>query len=240
MGRRPAERRPRAARRRRVVAVAALCAGLAVGGWSLARSSLFQLSRIDVVGLRILAPDAVIRASGLRVGQSMLGLDLDEVERRIVAGLPQVRWTSAGRDGATHVRIVVEERVPVLEARSPAGRWLLDRDGRVVGRARRSGALPVVRVAGRPDLPAGAAEAVRAIWRALPRAMAADVAWFEAPSLGDLRFRLKGTLVVFGRPERIREKLDALVLVARRVAAEGRRLLRVDVRAPGRPAARVA
>ena len=53
------------------------------------------------------------------------------------------------------------------------------------------------------------------------------------------RFRLGDALVIFGGPELATEKVRALNAVRRSVRADGRRLIRVDLRAPNRPAATI-
>lgn len=234
-GRGRRRRRPNVRRRRRVLALLVLT-GLAAGGWQLARSSLFHLSRIDVVGAHMVARQAVLDASGLRVGQSALGLDLAAVERR-VARLPEVRRVRAERKGTAHVRITIEERTPAVVGAGPSGRWLLDRDGRVLGPAPDETALPVVRMSA-GALPPGAAGAVAAIWDSMADPVRARVRWFAAPSVADISFRLGDVAVVFGRAERVAEKIEAVLAVERRLAAEGRAPARIDVRSPRRPAAR--
>lgn len=226
--------------RRRLLVVAMVVAVVAVGGWKLTRSSLFELSGIDVVGARDVARERIVGASGLRLGQNMLGLNLDEVEQRIVALVPEVRSARAERDGTTHVRILVEARTPAVVTVGPTGRWLVDRDGRIIGPATDPRtALPVVRVASGATPVAGGAGAIADIWRAMRKDLASRVAWFDVPSLDEITFELGAATILFGGPGRVREKLEAIDLVMRRVAAEGKTLLRLDVRVPSRPAARV-
>jgi hypothetical protein len=69
--------------------------------------------------------------------------------------------------------------------------------------------------------------------------LAARVAWFDVPSLDAITFEIGAATILFGGPDRVREKLEAIDVVSRRVAAEGKTLLRLDVRVPSRPAARV-
>src|SRR2546426_10886338 len=99
-------RRPSRVWRR--VPIALTIVGLSTAALILARSSLFHVSRIDVLGAHMVSKDDVLRASGLHIGESILGLDLRAAERE-VAKLPQVEAVHARRRGATHVQILIEE-----------------------------------------------------------------------------------------------------------------------------------
>jgi cell division septal protein FtsQ len=241
MARRRGSRRRLRRRRARAVLILALVAATGYGGWQLAKSSLFQLSGVRVVGARRVSARDVMAASGLRIGQTMLGLDLGAVGRAVESALPDVRRARAMRDGATHLRIVIRERMPALLIHSPAGGWLADDAGHLIGRAPPGlRSLPVVRLPFLGEIDPEAAQALASIWDAMDPGMRLDALWFEIHSPSDIRFRLARTAVLFGGPGEVIDKIAALKLVRARVASQGRRLVRIDLTVPSRPAARVA
>jgi cell division septal protein FtsQ len=210
------------------------------GGWRLTGSSLFHLSGIAVAGARTLSTSQVIAASGLRIGQPMLGLDLTRVADRVEQRLPELRSVHIDREGSTHVRIVVVERSAALVLATPAGRWALDDAGHVIGPAGSGAGLPVVQAAALEQLPSPAANAVHSVWDSMDRATRAQVSGFQVSPQGDVSFALGGAAVTFGGADRIADKLVALLLVQRRVHQEGKVLYAIDVRAPDRPSARTS
>lgn len=241
--RRLAVRRSRRRHRRRVALGVLLAAALVAGGVTVSRSLLFDLSRIQVVGTSALAPADVVGASGLTVGQSVLGLDLDAIAARIEE-LPGVREARVEREGSLGVRITVIERAPAVQVRTGERRWFLDADGQPVTGIRPDTAIPVIRVARAPGvgavIPRGATAAVLEVWEALPERIRDEVHTFTLGEQGALRARIGRADVVFGSTARLDEKITALGLVLDRVEQEGRRLIALDLRAPERPAARIA
>lgn len=248
-GRRGAAEARRFRRRRRIIAALVL-GGMLAGGWGLARSPLFALSSIEVAGAQLVPAEQIIAASGLRPGQSVLGIDGRAVAERLGA-MGHVREARVERVGLSSVRIVVSERRPVLRVDTEGGRFFVDQDGIPIEAAVPADSLPVLRMPG-AGLPVAAvvgeegmaglaaAGAVARLWRALPADLRSDIRWFEASSPASIRFRWGEVDVLFGDGGQARLKVEALRLVARRVASDGERLLRVDVRAPRRPAAAIA
>ncbi|HVL33143.1 MAG TPA: FtsQ-type POTRA domain-containing protein [Actinomycetota bacterium] len=244
LGRR-ARKAARRRRRVRAAGISLLLAGIAAGGWQLTRTSMFDLSRITVVGARSVAPAEVISASGVRVGDNALSVDLADVARR-VRELSFVRDVRVEREGAAGLRIVVIERVPVAEVRSGAGRWLVDEDGYRVAAARPKKKVPVIRVAvgerastdASVSVP-GAVRNVLLVWNRLDDDARRRAAWFLASPQGEITIQLGRTRVYFGRAEAIADKLLALELLHRRAAERGQELRTADVRSPTHPAARM-
>lgn len=141
-------------RRRRTIVAVLLLATISVGGWAFARSSFFALSRIEVRGVRTLTAEDVIRASGLRIGQSVLTLDGDAVEARL-RGLALIRRAGVRREAASVVVITIVERTPALEVRMPDARYFVDDDGRrFQGRPAPGARVPLLRVLPPPPRPA--------------------------------------------------------------------------------------
>ncbi|MFN2613686.1 MAG: cell division protein FtsQ/DivIB [Actinomycetota bacterium] len=232
-------RRSRNRKRLPVRAIIALVviAGAAFGAYQLTGSRLFALSGIDVVGAS--AKDAVIAASGLHPGQSVMHLDLDAVASRIEA-LPDVASARVERVGSVRVRITVVERVAALELSSGARQWFVDGDGIPVD-APPTRRVPVVRAPAFDEnkIAPEFVGSVLSLWRALPAELRARIDAFE-PDESGIAFTLSnGTRVLLGGPNRLQDKLEALDAVSARVVRAGKRLLSVDLRAPNHPTARL-
>lgn len=256
---RPSERRRvarAAARRRRTGIGFAVLLTLLVGGWELSKSSLFAVSRVEVVGTKLVAPGKVVDASGLRVGQSVLWVRPEVVASRIRA-LDLVRDVVVRRVGVSVIRIEVSERAAALEVRMAAGRWYFDQDGREISLARPPGGhLPVVIMAAPPaappgadsaepspsvpTLPPGVAAAIVEIWGKIPSWLSSGVRFFSAPSADAISFRWSKTEVFFAGTDRVDEKVAALRAIVDAAKRQHRALRRVDLRAPAHPAAVIA
>lgn len=235
-------RRARQRRRRRVTVTFVMLSLLAAGGWMLARSSLFALERIDVVGNRSLSRTEVLRASGIRPGANMLSLDLEAVERRVSA-LALVRTVDVTKPEPSRVRITVTERTPAFVLETIAGFTYLDADAVVIGDAPGTvGSLPTIRALRHPVEAAGervlgvdVANAI-AILRALSAQLTKGPMIVEAAGGGYSIYH--GPLTVrFGGFERVPQKISAIRMVLDRAKAARERLAVVDVRSPSRPAA---
>jgi len=242
--RRKEVRRQTRKRRRRVTFATVTLIALATGGWFMARSSLFALEGIEVTGTKLLTPAEVVQASGLRPGQSMLGLHTDRVRARIAA-LPLVRSVSVRRVPTSRVRISVVERVPSFVLETIEGRWLMDADGVVLGQADGAASLPTIEVGDPLSADTGdrlEAQDVRdamALWDALPRSMRISGSVISSTSDAGLSLIRTGSTIVFGSVDRLGEKLGAVRLVFDRVRRLGRTVVRLDVRSPERPAAKL-
>jgi cell division protein FtsQ len=253
-GRPPADRRiadrrkailaARVRRRRRVLGWALATLALAVGVAYLIRTPLFGLSAVRVDGVRAVSRAEVLAASGVRVGEPYLGLDLDAIRGR-VAALPRVAAVRVARDYPSSLRITVTERPAVASVSAGSVYWLVAADGTVLDAAgRRPRDLPYVASVPLPDgvgpgtrLPPGneLANALAALGGMAPR-LEAQVAGVNARSLDSLEFTLKdGTRVLYGLAVDQPAKDAAVLLVRRTLKREGREAQRIDVRNPSTP-----
>jgi cell division protein FtsQ len=253
-GRPPADRRiadrrkailaARVRRRRRVLGWALAILALAVGVAYLIRTPLFGLSAVRVDGVRAVSRAEVLAASGVRVGEPYLGLDLDAIRGR-VAALPRVAAVWVARDYPSSLRITVTERPAVASVSAGSVYWLVAADGTVLDAAgRRPRDLPYVASVPLPDgvgpgtrLPPGneLANALAALGGMAPR-LKAQVAGVNARSLDSLEFTLKdGTRVLYGLAADQPAKDAAVLLVRRTLKREGREAQRIDVRNPSMP-----
>ena len=246
VSRRREVRRGNARRRRRVTFSVATLLVLAIGGWTLARSSLFGLDSIEVAGTRLLTRAQILQASGLRVGQNMLSVHADDVRERIQR-LPLVRRVRVARPSPSRLRIVVEERAPSFVLQTLEGRWYLDDDATLLEETVTSGrALPTIQIDTDFDADPGdrvrarALQAAVSLWSKLPDVLRAGAPAIDATSLAGLTLVRNGMTVRFGTLDRLDEKLTAMRLVLDRVRKAGERVLSLDLRSPARPAAKIA
>jgi cell division protein FtsQ len=237
-------------RRRRLQVLGALLAvGLAAGLVRLARSPLFGLTSIQVEGVAALSRDQVIAASGVRLGEPYLAIDLGAVERRLES-LPRVAQATAVRAYPSGLKLIIRERQPT--AALPAGRgrgspgyWLVAADGTVLAQVlRRPVGLPDVRDVPLPPgihpgtrLPPGnpLANALTALDHLTP-ALRQQVAAVTARSIDSLELQLRdGTRVLYGLADLQAAKDAAVLLLQQQLRARGQRAAQLDVRNPATP-----
>ncbi len=239
-------RRGNARRRRRVTFSVTTLLLLAIGGWILARSSLFGLDSIEVSGTHLLSRAQILQASGLRVGQNMLSVHADDVRARI-RQLPLVRTARVARPSPSRLLITIEERAPSFVLQTLEGRWYLDDQATLLEEAVTTGrALPTIQID--TDLDADPGDRVRAralqaavsLWDSLPAALRDGAPAIDATSLAGLTLVRNGMTVRFGTLDRIDEKLEAMRLVLDRVRKAGDHVVSLDLRSPARPAAQIA
>lgn len=105
-------------RRLRLVLGLAAVASLAVGVIAFINSSMFDVDEIGVVGNERAATGAIVEASGIRVGQGLLEVDLDAATRSVEL-VPWVGTAALSRSWTGKIEIAVVERPP--SAVIPAG-----------------------------------------------------------------------------------------------------------------------
>lgn len=203
------------------------------------RSSLVALAEIDVHGTDRLDPDVVREATELELGTSTLRLPLDDARANVEA-LPLVASATVQRSDPLTVVVEVVERVPVAVVSRGSDAVLVDDEGIVVARGReaglarirlRTGALPEP---GEPLRREPAAANAHTALSELPGAVRSRVEVYVAHAPDELALRLTdGTLVRFGRADRVDEKARALGAILEDL--QGREVAEIDVRAPSRP-----
>jgi cell division protein FtsQ len=247
--RRIAERRKaiiaaRVRRRRRILGWSLAAIALAAGVAYLVRTPLFGLSEVRVQGTGALDRAEVLAASGVRLGEPYLGLDLAAIRGR-VAALPRVAAVRVDREYPSSLRITVTERPPVASVSAGGAYWLVAADGTVLDAAGgRPPGLPYV--AGVP-LPAGLRAGTRLPpGNELANALTAlggmrtelkrQVVGVRARTLDSLEFTLRdGTRVLYGLAVDQPAKDAAVLLVQRELRRAGREGQRIDVRNPSTP-----
>lgn len=239
-------RREEGRRRFRVLIGVSAVAAVGLGGWASANSPLLDLDRVVVIDVVHTDPVNARFASGLRLGQRLLDVDLGTAVRGLET-LPWVERATVWKRWPGEVRIQVVERRPVAFTVSGAGNAaLVDGTGRVLewvdvpppGLGALTG-LPPAGPAGSTLAPEGVAALTVAV--ALPAELRARTSGV-APAAGgrgevDIRLRpdersAEG-VVRLGPPEDLERKFDAIRTVLARV--DLRDLAVLDVRRPDSP-----
>lgn len=241
-------RRPRTGHPRRLVA-AAIVASIAVGGFAVSRSSWFHVRRIEVSGAGHLSRAEVLEIAGISKTSNAVWLDEASAERRLLSHA----WVAEADVEVVlpvTVRVAVVERTPIASASDGSREVLLSGDGSslaVGGTAGpRPGAphgLPLIEllaarsVDGTPPNPVAAARALGAMSPELRD----DVKNVTVQLDGTLVLTMRaGPIVWFGGPTQIVAKARAIERMLLWAEAEGERILRLSVVAPGAPAAILA
>ena len=243
-------RRAEGRRRLRVLLIGAgtvLAAGAIFGALN---SPLFALRRVVLIGNRHTPRSQVLRAAGLRPGQTLMIDAVNARAVRAVDALPWVQSVSFVRRWPWSVVVRVHERSPaaVVAAGGAGTVDVIDQTGRVleVVPAQSAPALPVVTGAigaapgqdVKPAAPVGGSqlhELLRAA-AATPRVLARDHLRFAYASGQGLvaDWRPAGAEVVLGSASELRFKLEVLAELASRVNLSSYSL--VDLTVPDRPA----
>ena len=147
------------------------------------------------------------------------------------------------REGSLGVKIIIVERTAALEVQTGDGNTFLDQHGVLIGASQIGPDVPTVKLPLSMNITEFTQDDennVLAIWGKMPAAMRAQLASFELLTDHSVSIHLGTTLVIFGTADQIDRKLLAIRLVSARVAADHKRLVRIDVRAPDHPAARIS
>lgn len=244
----PATLRRRAQRRRiivarlRLIAVAAVIAGVAVVIHVFPRMSVFEIRGIAVEGTSAV-PDLLIRRriDPVLRGETIFTVDTERV-RTEVEQLPFVHSVRVDRHLPDGISIHIVEYQPLALGVSDSGSWLVARDGRVLTRSRLTdwlGRVPIVRLE-HAHVAAGdrvGGEPALRLLRVIPPSFPGSFRSVEIGSHGVIAQIPDGPEVRFGQPDDFDEKL----LVAERLLTMyGRERLGsityIDVSVPARPA----
>ncbi len=114
-------------------------------GWaayqSLVRAEVFQIAGVDVHGVRQISEGEIKDMAAGFTGQNIFRVDLHEAARQARAH-PWVKDVRIERRLPNRISMVFTERSPAAVLETGAGRFLVDDEGVVVGKAAREGALP--------------------------------------------------------------------------------------------------
>jgi cell division septal protein FtsQ len=210
-----------------IVLAGALTAGFAAiaAPEFMQRLEYFRVRRVEITGLRYLAPAKVIAALGLESNATVFD-DLAGAGRRLAA-LPGVISAEVERRLPGTLEIQVVEAVPVALTPRSGGLALLDSSGNV---------LPFDPAVSAPDLPL-AATADRRIARVLARVQEHDPLMFARVRTAwrvrdDVLVDVDGRRFWFG-PAVTAEDIRAVMAVAQDLARQGRSYQELDGRYAG-------
>ena len=189
------------------------------------RLDFFRIRRVEITGLRYLAPTKVIAALDLETEATVFdNLAAASVRLR---GLPGVATAVVRRRLPGTLEIVLVEAIPVALTPRTGGMALLDSSGTV---------LPFDPAVSAPDLPV-AATADRKVARVLARVQAHDPALFARVRTAwrvrdDVLLDVDGRRLWFG-PAVTAEDIRAVMAVAQDLARQGRTYEELDGRYAG-------
>ncbi|MGH8933243.1 MAG: cell division protein FtsQ/DivIB [Egibacteraceae bacterium] len=233
-------------RRRRWIASGVAVVLLAVAAFATARSPLFQITEVRLVGVSGEQAAQLRRFVPVTQGENLLEVDLEEVERRL-AQVPWVRTADASRVPPSTVEVRVGIRQPAAVVQLADRVWTVDAEGVVIAPGEQKGL--VVIEAPRSVLPGPGTQAsdaaVRnalAVHAALPAPRKRTVDRYDAPSERGLRLHLvlgeddlDGVWVRFGSAERSDQKARVLEALLEEVRNAAVPVAEIDVRAPDNP-----
>lgn len=236
-----AERRRR--RLRRTIVIVVVSVPILTLVWMDAVGRL-AVASVHVEGTRSLTDEEVVSAAAIPQGASLIRLSTSDVTER-VERIPRIASAEVRRTWSRQVVITVDERVQVLRASgTAAGRQrevLVDRDGVIIDVAGDTDdQLALILLSSLPPGPGATVDAHSALanafeaWRALSGPLRAEVTTFIAEGEDRLELELRrGARIVFGRAERVDEKVRAIGAVLADLGE--REVALIDVRAPSRP-----
>jgi len=234
-------REVRAARQRRyrhILLTIAIIATVLGAGYGITRSAVLDVDTIDVVGAVHQDADAVRTSSGIRVGDHLVGLDLDRARDQIMA-LPWVADARVERHWTGGIEIIMTERTPAAAVHVGTDDWLVvDSDRRVLyTSATQPGELPAIEGL-RPApvgqvLDAGAQPAIT-VARALSPGLRTRVITVNGANPDALEMTIRPAGIIrFGGSQDVQQKITSLQAVF--AQADLRGLCVVDVRVPDSP-----
>lgn len=164
-------------------------------------TSVLGVRSVEVVGVKEISPEAVLKAADIEHGTPMVRLDADEAAAR-VAKLPRVFEVRVERSWPSTVEIIITERSPVAVLRSGSEIHLVDGTGldyAVVPAA--PAGLPTLAMSDvRPDNPA--TKAAVTVLGAIPKQLKTQVTAVTANTPGDVRLTLAdGRVVKWGNAQ---------------------------------------
>jgi cell division protein FtsQ len=210
--------------------------------WAAFFSPLLAVRDVRVLGADHTTPAAIAEAAGLSTDDNLLLVSTSEIATAAET-LPWVRDAEVSRKLPGTVVVRVTERRPAMLLALSGARWLIDRDGHVLGEADRGESLPILsgfdpgEVAPGMNLALPQARAAMRVWRSLPSGLASHVVAVFAPTPHRISLSLDtSTTVRYGSPTGAAAKNAVLKALLARVRAQGEAPAYIDVRVPENPA----
>lgn len=126
-----------------------IASGAVLGAYSYVNGDWLRVRAVDITGIEVADPHAVVAASDLG-GRSLLLVDTDAAARRIAVALPAVKAATVEREWPQSMRIAVTEHEGWGYWESAGRRVVIDADGLVIehGRAPAPEAVTILDVTG--------------------------------------------------------------------------------------------
>jgi cell division protein FtsQ len=207
------------------------------------QTGLFALREVEVTGAPRSVREAVRAAAEPYIGQSLVGLDTDELRRELEA-LPTVRTLRLDRAFPHTLRLVVTAEVPLAVVRDGPRAWLVSRRGRVLRHldSGDTGTWPRIRADAVTELvPGGMLEdegamLALAVLRHLPAHFPVPVKSVRVEDRLATLVLAGGLKLLLGEARATSLKLEVAVRIVRRLPAPKRsELAYLDVSVPERP-----
>lgn len=226
-------------RARRSATILVGLALIAVVGWWVSNSPLFDMRTFRVSGNRHLSDADVARLAGLSHSTNVVWLGTGAVAARIEND-PWVLHARVSRTLPGAVSISIQERRPVAVLRSRGSWFLVSGDGVILGRASATDRLPAIDASSGPTAVGSrisGATSQLIVARALPSSVRRRVARITRTTGGSLTLMLRsGVPVFFGDASQAADKARALSSLLSWAKKQGIRADYLDVQAPAAPA----
>jgi cell division protein FtsQ len=192
----------------------------------LRRVTFFRVRQVELVGLRYIAPDALLETLGLQPDQNVFD-DVRGAEERVsqLAGIVQVRIR---RRLPGTLRVEVSERIPLAFVQGPEGLLTLDAWARPLPYDPTASSVDLPIVASADTSLVGALGAVRFVSRDLYD----EVDWVETDGNGGVRLVLGDRRILLRVPSSPGD-VDAVLAVTEHLAGSGREYEELDARYDG-------
>ncbi|MFZ2502698.1 MAG: FtsQ-type POTRA domain-containing protein [Nocardioides sp.] len=214
-----------------VLGITLLVSLVVLGVWLVWFSRYLVVGGVQVEGTDFLSPGQVRRVAAVPVGQHLVSVDVEAIDKR-VAALAPVRSVEVTKVWPDRILIRVQERVPVAVVTLGEQTRAMDADG-VLFRdyARPPARLPKIRTQAAVDTES--LKEAAAVLAALPADVQRKVAYLSVETIDQIRLELRdGREVLWGSAEQSADKGRVLAkLLARRAQV-------YDVSVPGLPTLR--
>ncbi|MDQ3217088.1 MAG: FtsQ-type POTRA domain-containing protein [Actinomycetota bacterium] len=228
-------------RRRKLLAHAAVVAGVAAIVWIAFFSPLLIVSNVEVAGGRHVTEADIMTIARLDERRNLLLLSTTEVAQA-VRELAWVKRANIDRKLPGTLRVNIVERVPALALQAAEARWTIDRRGHVLapGAPKR---LPTVAGVSEEEIAVGErvtsaeVQGALAVYRIVPDRLRRNLEAIFVPGSERISLSLEsGLLIRLGAAEKLRAKSSVLTALLGRIKREGLGVGYVDVRVPTSPA----
>lgn len=227
----------------RVALAAAALVLLWIAWTAVANSELFAIEQVTVEGARELSAEEVIAVAAIGPGETLLGIDEDEVVGRL-EGLSWIASADVIRKYPSTAVLRIQERERFIMLDLGSSFWALDRNGLVLGESMPVTATPVPLVRDVPAFAPVAGQVVQAeevmnaieVLAGISPELRDVVSMLASPSPEETSLITDTSVeIMIGRPEQLREK-SALALEI--MAEQGGAVVFIDVRSLERPVSR--